>query len=103
MKITSKIIVLLMSVLLPIGFVGCSDDDDDMPNSLGEEAPEFVLGQESVKVKIGPENKVIIDIKQGGGEYDAFYFGRKSCVCRSGRWYNQSRGACKRTDFPDGF
>ena len=65
MKITSKIIVLLMSVLLPIGFVGCSDDDDDMPNSLGEEAPEFVLGQESVKVKIGPENKVIIDIKQG--------------------------------------
>mgnify|MGYP001514494862 FL=1 len=77
MKITSKIIVLLMSVLLPIGFVGCSDDDDDMPNSLGEEAPEFVLGQESVKVKIGPENKVIIDIKQGGGEYDAFIFDAK--------------------------
>ena len=77
MKITSKIIVLLMSVLLPIGFVGCSDDDDDMPNSLGEEAPEFVLGQESVKVKIGPENKVIIDIKQGGGEYDAFILDAK--------------------------
>ena len=44
MKITSKIIVLLMSVLLPMGFAGCSDDDD-MPNPSGEEAPEFVLGQ----------------------------------------------------------
>ena len=44
MKITSKIIALLMSVLLPMGFAGCSDDDD-MPNPGGEEVPEFVLGQ----------------------------------------------------------
>lgn len=72
MKITSKIVVLLMAALLPVGFAGCSDDDDDMPNSGGEEAPEFVLGQESIKVKIGAENKVTVDIKQGGGEYDAF-------------------------------
>lgn len=71
MKITSKIIVLLMSVLLPMGFAGCSDDDD-MPNPSGEEAPEFVLGQESIKVKIGSENKATVDVKQGGGEYDAF-------------------------------
>ena len=77
MKITSKIIVLLMSVLLPMGFAGCSDDDDDMPNPGGEEAPEFVLGQESLKVKIGPENKVTVDIKQGGGEYDAFILDAK--------------------------
>ena len=71
MKITSKIIILLMSVLLPMGFAGCSDDDD-MPNPGGEEAPEFVLGQESIKVKIGSENKATVDVKQGGGEYDAF-------------------------------
>lgn len=72
MKITSKIIVLLMSALLPMGFAGCSDDDDDMPNPGGEEAPEFVLGQESIKVKIGSENKATVDVKQGGGEYNAF-------------------------------
>lgn len=72
MKITGKIIVLLMSALLPMGFAGCSDDDDDMPNPGGEEAPEFVLGQESIKVKIGSENKATVDVKQGGGEYNAF-------------------------------
>ena len=72
MKITSRIIVLLMSALLPMGFAGCSDDDDDMPNPGGEEAPEFVLGQESIKVKIGSENKATVDVKQGGGEYNAF-------------------------------
>ena len=72
MKITSKIIVLLMSALLPMGFAGCSDDDDDMPNPGGEVAPEFVLGQESIKVKIGSENKATVDVKQGGGEYNAF-------------------------------
>ena len=59
MKITSKIIVLLMSVLLPMGFAGCSDDDD-MPNPSGEEAPEFVLGQESIKVKIGSDRKSVV-------------------------------------------
>lgn len=61
-----------MSALLPMGFAGCSDDDDDMPNPGGEEAPEFVLGQESIKVKIGSENKATVDVKQGGGEYNAF-------------------------------
>ena len=43
-----------------------------MPNPGGEEAPEFVLGQESIKVKIGSENKATVDVKQGGGEYNAF-------------------------------
>lgn len=61
-----------MSALLPMGFAGCSDDDDDMPNPGGDEAPEFVLGQESIKLKVGPENKMTVDVKQGGGEYDAF-------------------------------
>lgn len=71
MRITSKIIVLLMSSLLSIGFVACSDDDDTSASG-GKEIPEFVLGQESIKVKIGAENKVTVDIKQGGGEYNAF-------------------------------
>lgn len=69
MKITSKIIYLLVALLLPVGFVAC-DDDDDIPD-IKEQIPEFVLGQESIKVKIGMENKVTVDVKQGG-EYDAF-------------------------------
>lgn len=72
MRIISKIIVLLMAALLPMGFAGCSDDDDEPTADGGKEAPEFVLGQESIKVKIGAENKVTVDVKQGGGEYDAF-------------------------------
>ena len=59
-----------MALLLPVGFVAC-DDDDDIPD-IKEQIPEFVLGQESIKVKIGMENKVTVDVKQGGGEYDAF-------------------------------
>lgn len=58
-----------MSALLPIGFAACSDDDDD---TSVVEKPEFVLGQDSISVKIGAENKVAVNIKQGGGEYDAF-------------------------------
>lgn len=71
MKISDKLIILLLSTMLPMGFVGCSDDDD-IPSSDGEEAPEFVVGQESIKVKIGPENKVTMNVEQGGGEYSAF-------------------------------
>lgn len=75
MKIISKVIVLLMSVLLPMGFVGCSDDET--PHSVEEKIPEFVLGQESIKVKVGQENKVTVNIKQGGGEYNAFILDAK--------------------------
>ncbi len=72
MKITSKLIVLLMATLLAVGFVGCSDDDDRMPENNAGKTPEFILEQESIKVKIGSEYKVTVDVKQGGGEYDAF-------------------------------
>lgn len=62
----------MLSVLLPIGFVGCSDDDDNGISTENNEIPELALDQESVKVKIGPENKITLNIKQGGGEYNAF-------------------------------
>lgn len=72
MKTSNKIIILMLSVLLPIGFVGCSDDDDNGISTENNEIPELALDQESVKVKIGPENKITLNIKQGGGEYNAF-------------------------------
>lgn len=72
MKTSNRIIIWMLSVLLPIGFVGCSDDDDNGISTENNEIPELALDQESVKVKIGPENKITLNIKQGGGEYNAF-------------------------------
>ncbi len=72
MRIANNIIFLLMIVLSSISFIGCSDDDDNVPKTTEEEVPEFVLAQDLIKVKIGSENKVNVDVKQGGGEYNAF-------------------------------
>lgn len=72
MRIANRMIFLLVIVLPAISFTGCGDDDDNVPKTTEEEVPEFVLAQDLIKVKIGPENKVDVDIKQGGGEYDAF-------------------------------
>lgn len=70
MKIINRIKVLLMAVALPVGFMGCGDDDPIIDT--GDTTPDFVLDQESLKVKIGAENKVTVAIKEGGGEYSAF-------------------------------
>lgn len=59
-----------MAVLLPVGFTGCSDDDDPVP--VVDETPDFVLEQDFIKVKIGAENKATVGVKEGGGEYSAF-------------------------------
>lgn len=76
MKITTKIILLVMAALLPMGFAGCSDDDE--PNSGGkEETPDFVLDKETIKVKIGPDTKVTVNIQDGGGEYSVFCLDEK--------------------------
>jgi len=74
MKTINKIIqMLLVVVLLTIGFTGCSDNDNETINPGGEtEVPAFTLGQESIRVKVGAENKITVDVKEGGGEYDAF-------------------------------
>lgn len=69
MKILNKIAVVLLSVLLPVGFAGCSDDE---VISNEDKAPDFIIGQDVVKVKIGSENKVTLNVEQGGGEYNAF-------------------------------
>lgn len=71
MKTINKIVgILTIAILLLIGFTGCSDDDE----TVNPEAklPAFTLGQESIRVKIGAENKIAVNIKEGGGEYNAF-------------------------------
>ncbi|MEA4808117.1 hypothetical protein [Macellibacteroides fermentans] len=73
MKIVNKIIQMLVVVmLLPIGFTACSDDDETINPGGETEVPAFTLGQESIRVKVGAENKITVDVKEGGGEYDAF-------------------------------
>lgn len=73
MKISNKIMTFLLSAVLLFGIAGCSDDDNDvMPDAGADDLPEFILEQESIKVKIGSETKVLVEVKQGGGEYNAF-------------------------------
>lgn len=71
MKITNKIVALLMIALLHIGFAGCREDEKIIQEIEVEETPDFKLDQEAIEVKIGAENKVTVNI-QGGGEYNAF-------------------------------
>ncbi|WP_321332846.1 hypothetical protein [uncultured Bacteroides sp.] len=72
MRIANKIIFSLMIVFSSMSFIGCGDDDDNVPKPTEDEVPEFVLAQDLIKVKIGPDNKVNVDVKEGGGEYNAF-------------------------------
>lgn len=69
MKNLNKLMLLLLSMLLPMGFAGCSDDDE-LPAV--ENNTELELGVESLRVKIGNENRTPLNIKQGSGEYNAF-------------------------------
>ena len=68
MKTINKIIqILVVAIFLPIVFTGCSDDDNEITNPGTEtEVPNFILGQESIRVKVGAENKVTVDVKEGG-------------------------------------
>lgn len=72
MKTKNKIMMLCLATLLGVSMTACSDDDAPVKPEDKTEAPAFVLGQESVEVKIGAENKVTVEVKTGGGEYDAF-------------------------------
>lgn len=69
MRIKNKLLIPLFA-LLSISIFGCSDDDtNEYPV---EQESTLQLEQENMKVKIGSENKATVNIKQGGGEYNAF-------------------------------
>ena len=73
MKTINKITqMLLVAMLLTFGFAGCSDDNETINPGGETKVPDFILEQESIKVKIGTENKVTVTVKEGGGEYEAF-------------------------------
>lgn len=64
MKLKYYLMSLVMASAALTGFTSCSDDDD---------APaELTFSGESMRVKIGEENKVAVPIATGGGQYNAF-------------------------------
>lgn len=69
MKSFNTLFFILFS-MSTLCLTGCSDDD----NVLGtdDQIPELQLENESVKVKIGSENKLTLNIEQGGGGYNVF-------------------------------
>lgn len=68
MKVINKIIFLTTIALC---FAGCSSDDEPIETSLPT-YPELVINEEILMVKIGEENKVELNVLQGGGDYNAF-------------------------------
>lgn len=69
MKNLNKLFLILLSILA-ICLVGCSDDGN-IP-SMDSQISILQLENESIKVKIGNENKQVLAIEQGGGGYSVF-------------------------------
>lgn len=53
-----------------VGFTSCSDDDDDAPVVVTPD--DLTLSQDIARVKIGPENRVLLPVATGAGEYHAY-------------------------------
>lgn len=71
MKIKYIFMSMVMAATVMGGFTSCSDDDDDAPAAPAEKT-DLVLANEVQRVKIGPENRVLIEVAQGNGEYQAY-------------------------------
>lgn len=65
-------IFLMVGLILTMLFSGCSDDEKEVIPPVPEELPELQFDTESAFVKIGSENKYILELKQGGGQYNVF-------------------------------
>lgn len=61
--------VLLMGSTM-VGLTSCSDDDTTAPAV--DEKEDLTLTADVQRVKIGPENMVLIDVASGNGQYHAF-------------------------------
>lgn len=62
------------AMLLPMSFIACDNNDDPQPvePEAKIEYPALTLKGDTVRVKVGAENKATLDITSGGGEYRAF-------------------------------
>jgi len=71
MKLKYIFMSMVMAATSMAGFTSCSDDDEPAPAPVTEKT-DLVLANDVQRVKIGPENRVLIEVTQGNGEYQAY-------------------------------
>lgn len=69
MKLKYIFMSMVMAVAAMVGFTSCSDDDNDAPAPADK--TDLVLSNDT-RVKIGTENRVLLPIQSGNGDYRAF-------------------------------
>lgn len=63
-----KYYILSLALATSCGFLAsCSDDDEIVIDN-----PELTFSVDALRVKIGEENKALLPVATGGGQYDAF-------------------------------
>jgi len=63
-------IFLAAAFIVSMIFSGCSKEIEEI--QIPEIIPELQFSTETITVKIGNENKYLLEIKEGGGEYNVF-------------------------------
>ena len=72
MKFKYHILSVALAALLPTTFASCSDDNEDDAPVPVVDTEELTFSTDLQKVKIGAENKVLLPIEKGAGNYQAF-------------------------------
>lgn len=70
MKLKYYFLSLALATSCGFAFTSCDDDDDVVPVVV--EDPDLTFDSDLVRVKIGAENKALVPIATGGGEYNAY-------------------------------
>lgn len=72
MKTINKLFTLSALSLLLASMTACNDDDKNLTIEVPEIQKEIVLSEPSARVKIGEENKLILNVVSGNDDYHAF-------------------------------
>ncbi|TYK34554.1 hypothetical protein [Bacteroides pyogenes] len=67
-----KYLSIACMVLFSFGIAGCSSDEDEKEKKVVASLPELKVKENSVRIKVGAEHRVSVDILEGGNEYNVF-------------------------------
>src|SRR3712207_632938 len=67
-----KYLSIACMVLFSFGIAGCSSDEEDKEKKVVASLPELKVKENSVRIKVGAEHRVSVDILEGGNEYNVF-------------------------------